>query len=61
LIHGRPREWRDARIYGDRRLGSTGLLFYRFDQDGRGNYRPNDGIYKPKGVPNPFLKLAREL
>jgi hypothetical protein len=51
----------DATIHGDRPLGSTGLLFYRFDQDGRGKYRPNDGVYKPKGVRDPFVKLAREL
>ena len=60
VAHGLERA--DATIAGDRPLGRTGRLFYRFDEDGHGNYRPNDGRrHRPPGIQDPFLRLARQL
>ncbi len=48
----------DPGIHGDRALGHTGRLYYRYDKDVAGNYRANDGQYLPKGMTeadDPFL------
>lgn len=41
-------------IFGDRPIGRSHRLFYRYDQDELGNYRLNDGYYKPESVGDPF-------
>jgi len=45
-------------IYGDRAFGRSGRLFYRYDKDLTGNYRLNDGSYKPQGLTDPFAHLS---
>ncbi|MCA9799126.1 MAG: FHA domain-containing protein [Cyanobacteria bacterium HKST-UBA04] len=41
-------------ITGDKAIGHSGRLFYRYDRDAQGAYRLNDGQYKPQDLPDPF-------
>lgn len=43
---------RNSNIIGDNPFGKSGRLFYRFDKDTSGRYRPNDieAQYKPENV-----------
>jgi hypothetical protein len=41
-------------ITGDRGIAESGRLFYRYDLDMDGQYRANDGNYKPDDVVDPF-------
>jgi hypothetical protein len=47
-------------IAGDRAIGTCGRLFYRYDRDEQGQYRYNDGQYKPESVPDPLLAYDLE-
>jgi hypothetical protein len=52
----------DALIFGDHALGGSGRLFYRYDRDRRGRYRPNDGVPVPAFVDrDPLRALASSL
>jgi hypothetical protein len=41
-------------IFGDMPIGKSNRIFYRYDRDIEGNYRLNDGIYKPEEISDPF-------
>jgi hypothetical protein len=54
----KPKE--SAQIFGDQPIGYSGRLFYRYDRDEWGSYRPNDGTYMPKKLRDPFSSFSIE-
>lgn len=57
LVDNRLNRTDDPIIYGDRRIGQSRRIFYRYEKNSHGNYRLNDGQYKPETLPDPFQSL----